>query len=134
VAVSVIVDSSVVVALLTDDTKVGEWATETLDGRRLCAPHLMLPEAAHVLRRQVQIGALSTDAATLAHHDLVRLPVNLWEYRPLADRVWGLREAVTAYDATFVALAEYLDAPLATLDQRLARSHAPRCAFLTPDS
>ena len=42
------------------------------------------------------------------------------------------REWVTCYDASYVALAELLDAPLVTLDRRVARAHGPRCAFLTP--
>ena len=35
-------------------------------------------------------------------------------------RVWELRHNLTAYDAVYVALAEALDAPLLTRDQRLA--------------
>lgn len=37
--------------------------------------------------------------------------------------MWELRENLTAYDASFIALAEALGAPLVTLDARLA--HAP---------
>lgn len=39
-----------------------------------------------------------------------------------ADRVWALRDNLTAYDAAFVALAEALAAPLVTCDRRLARA------------
>jgi predicted nucleic acid-binding protein len=39
---------------------------------------------------------------------------------------------VTAHDAAFVALAEELDAPLWTLDRRLAGSSGPRCTFRVP--
>jgi predicted nucleic acid-binding protein len=38
----------------------------------------------------------------------------------VADRVWELRHSLTAYDGTFVALAELLDAPLITFDGRLS--------------
>ena len=38
-------------------------------------------------------------------------------------RLWELRESITAYDATYVALAEALDSPLITCDSKLARSH-----------
>jgi predicted nucleic acid-binding protein len=40
---------------------------------------------------------------------------------------------VTAYDAAYVALAEELAVPLATLDRRLARAGGPTCTFLLPD-
>jgi len=39
---------------------------------------------------------------------------------------------VTCYDGWYVAIAELLDAPLATLDGRLANSPGPRCRFLLP--
>jgi predicted nucleic acid-binding protein len=40
----------------------------------------------------------------------------------LADRIWTLRDDLTAYDACHVALAEAPDFPLATSDARLARA------------
>ena len=41
-------------------------------------------------------------------------------------RIWSLRNALTAYDAAYVALAEALDAPLLTRDRRLAASSGHR--------
>ena len=74
----------------------------------------------------------SADSAVLAHDDLVQLPVELFPYELHARRVWELRENLTAYDAWYVALAESLDAPLVTLDHRLARATGPRCQFRLP--
>jgi predicted nucleic acid-binding protein len=37
----------------------------------------------------------------------------------LADRVWSLRHDMTAYDATYIALAEVLACPLVTRDEKL---------------
>lgn len=68
---------------------------------------------------------------SLAHEDLLALPVELFGHAPLARRAWELRSAVTAYDACYVALAEALEAPLATLDQRLARAPGLRCQLIT---
>lgn len=45
----------------------------------------------------------------------------------LLPRVWELRGNMSAYDATYVALAEALEAPLVTADGRLARAPGPRC-------
>ncbi|MGI9033553.1 MAG: type II toxin-antitoxin system VapC family toxin [Acidimicrobiales bacterium] len=47
-------------------------------------------------------------------------------------RVWELRRVVTAYDAWYVAVAESLSVPLATLDRKLGRAPGPRCAFEMP--
>ena len=38
------------------------------------------------------------------------------------ERIWELRENHTAYDASYIALAELIPAPLITCDARLARS------------
>ena len=36
------------------------------------------------------------------------------------QRVWELRQNLTAYDAVYVALAEVVNAPLITCDARIA--------------
>lgn len=89
-------------------------------------------EAANILRRAALAGDLSVDSAAAAHGDLLALRIELFPYAPLAERCWQLRENVTTYDAAYVALAEQLDATLATLDQRLAAAIGPRCSFVTP--
>lgn len=127
-----VVDASVVVAALVDDGPVGRWAEDLVARATLCAPHLMPVEATNVLRRAALAGEVSEDVATLAHADLVELRVELFAYEPFAERVWELRGSVTAYDAWYVALAEFLEAPLATLDGRLTRAPGPRCQFVSP--
>lgn len=49
------------------------------------------------------------------------MPIELHDHRPLLARILELRDSLTAYDAAYVALAERLEAPLATLDAALAR-------------
>jgi predicted nucleic acid-binding protein len=128
------VDASVLVAALVDSGPDGDWAAAVLADHELAAPHLMPIEAANMLRRAALAGDITTDAASLAHGDLLDLPVELWPYAPLAERCWQLREHVTVHGGAYVALAELLDAPLATLDQRLAAAPGPRCRFTTPSS
>ena len=96
------------------------------------APHLLPVEVASALRRAQQSAAVSADVASLAHRDLLDLDIRLHAYAPLAARVWQLRSTVSSDDAWYVALAEALDAPLATLDRRLARAAGPDCRFITP--
>lgn len=127
----IVADASAVVAMLTDSGPEGEWATGLLTGTLLAAPDLMPFEAGNILRRQAMSGALDATAATLAHRDLTSLRVEFCPYAALAERAWELRENLTIYDATYVALAEVLTVPLVTLDRRLAGAYGPRCAILT---
>ena len=131
---SLVVDASVVVAALVDGGADGAWAEPHLAAEGLASPNLMPAEVANILRRAVLAGSLSSDAASLAHRDLLDLRIELFPYEPYAERVWDLRANVTAYDAWYVAVAEELGAPLATLDQRLVRSAGPRCQFTSPSS
>ena len=127
-----VVDSSLVVAALVDTGPSGRWAESVLARGGLVAPHLMPVETANILRRAVLAGEITADVGSLAHDDLGSLAVELFPYAPFADRVWELRAGVTSYDAWYVALAESVDAPLATLDGRLSRAPGPRCAFSLP--
>lgn len=129
---TIVVDSSVVVAALIDDGPAGDWARQGLRPETLTAPAHLFVEVSAVLRRAVLAGAVPREVAALAHRDLVQLPVTVFPFEPLADRVWELHPAVTSYDAAFVALAEELGAPLWTLDLRLTRSSGPRCDFRSP--
>lgn len=128
---TVVVDAALVAAALIDDGPVGTWADGVVSRGDLAAPHLMPVEVANILRRTVLAGDLSVELATLAHNDLLALRVHLYPYEPFAQRVWELRENVTAYDAWYVSLAERLEVDLATLDRRLARAPGPRCGFET---
>ena len=47
-----------------------------------------------------------------------------YSHTSFLGRIWELKENLTANDATCVALAEALDAPLITLDERLAQPRA----------
>jgi predicted nucleic acid-binding protein len=89
-------------------------------------------EVANILRRAARSGEVSEDTASLAHSDLRELRAHLYPYEALADRAWELRQNITTYDACYIALAEGLDVPLATLDRRLTRASGARCEFLLP--
>lgn len=130
---TIVVDASMVVAALVDDGPEGRWADGLLAHDQLAAPHHMPMEVANILRRAGLASDVSGDTATLAHADLMALRVELFPYTVVADRTWELRKNVSTYDGCYVALAELLDADLATLDRRLSRASGPRCRFLVPD-
>jgi predicted nucleic acid-binding protein len=127
-----VVDASAVVAALGPPDPKAEWAVRTMAETRTVTTQLLPFEVAAALRNMQLKGTIDTTTASSAHRDLQSLPVELWPHRPLAERAWALRESVTYYDACYIALAEKLDAPLVTLDRRLARAPGPRCAFLVP--
>lgn len=129
---TIVVDASTVVAALFDSGPDGEWAERQLVSEPLAAPDLLLAEVANVLRKSEQAKLVSAESAAMAFATLGELTVQLSPFAPLAERVWELRGNLTAYDAFYVALAEILDSPLATLDKRLAAAPGPTCEFLTP--
>jgi predicted nucleic acid-binding protein len=128
---AVVLDASTVVAALIDGGPDGRWAELVLASGPLAAPHLMPAEAANILRRAATAGKISADAAALAHADFKALRVELFPYAPFADRIWKLRSNLTCYDGWYVALAEYLDCPLATLDGRIAQAPGVKCRFIS---
>jgi predicted nucleic acid-binding protein len=130
--VTLVVDASFVVAALVDGGETGTWAEGVLLSDHLAAPHLMPVEVANILRRTARAGNVSSDTAALAHADLQAVRVDLFPYAAVASRAWDLRDNLTLYDAWYVALAELLEADLATLDARLARAPGPRCQFVLP--
>ena len=122
-----VVDASVLVVALADDGTDGDSARARLRGERLAIPELADLEVASVLRRQIRAGALDGRRASLALDDLAALPAQRAPHRPLLARCWELRDNLTVYDATYVALAEAMHAALLTGDRRLARAPGPQC-------
>lgn len=130
---STVVDASVLVAATADAGRDGEWAESVVAEGNLVAPHLALVEATNILRRLEAAGILARLEATAAQRDLMRIDLELVPFEPFADRVWALRRSVTSYDAWYVAVAETLGLPLATLDRRLGRAAGPMCRFRLPE-
>ena len=121
----IVLDASSVVELL-DGSPTGEVvATHMRDlAQSLHAPHLLDLEVAQAYRRAVLTGAVSPSRAAGALEDLSLLDIARYPHDRLLPRVWELRHNLTAYDASYVALAEALDCPLLTCDARLRRAEA----------
>ncbi len=117
----IVLDASAVVALLLS-TEVGRRVADAISSPTvsLHAPQLLDIEVAQALRRYVRQGAITAGRGFTGVETLGQLGIIRYGHSELLSRIWALRENLTAYDATYVALAEALDAPLLTLDTHLA--------------
>lgn len=116
----IVLDASAAIDFLLHDEESFDWLEQRLleDGQ-VTAPHLLDSEVAHVLRKHVVGGRLDEGRAAEVLRDLDELPLERYAARPLLGRIWELRHNLSGYDATYVALAEALDAPLITSERRL---------------
>ncbi|HEX4437687.1 MAG TPA: type II toxin-antitoxin system VapC family toxin [Solirubrobacteraceae bacterium] len=123
----IVVDASAAISALMN----AGAARQTFAGEQLHAPHLIDTEVASGLRRQAASGICTPDdawsmLAVWRDFGLTRYPAFA-----MLDRIWELRENLSAYDACYVALAELLDCPLVTADKLLSRAPGIRCAITT---
>jgi len=118
-------------ALVVDASAVVDYLRATPRGLRVAArieeervelhvPHLCPVEVASALRGLVLGGKASAEDAQLGLDDLADLSAQRHPVEPYLPRIWVLRDNLTVYDATYVALAEALDAVLVTTDGELA--------------
>ncbi len=115
--------SAAVTVLLNLDPAAGNIRLRTsLPGENLHVPHLFDVEVLHVLRRHSLSGTLSESREHLALNRLHDMRLSRYSHTAFLDRIWELKNNLTAYDAAYVALAETLSAPLVTTDARLARA------------
>ena len=117
----IVVDASTILELLLN-TRLARRIADRLfsPDESLHAPHLLDIEVAQVIRRYCRAGELSAERGRETLADLADLPLSRYPHDFLLARIWDLRHNLTAYDASYIALAETLDAPLLTCDRRLA--------------
>lgn len=129
----IVVDTSAVLAALTSGRGADRLRLRLGTDGDLHAPHLIDVELLHALRHLVVRRVLTADRAAAVRGDFAELTVERYPHHPLADRVWELRNTLSAYDAAFVALSEGLGVPLVTCDARLAkaRGHTARVEVFT---
>ena len=114
-----VIDASIVVDLL------GRFQSEPIErllfspDTALAAPALLDIEVLHALRRLDLAGQIPSSRGDLVE-TLRALRIRRYPHASLLDDIWAQRRNVTAYDATYIALARQLDATLVTRDARLA--------------
>ena len=124
----IVLDAAAAVAVLLNVGPEARLIRERISqpDETLHVPHLLDIEVLHALRRHNLGGALPAERARLALNRLRQTRLIRYSHTPFLGRIWELRENLTAYDAAYVALAEALDAPLVTMDVRLAQAPGNR--------
>jgi len=123
----IVVDASVLAVVIADDGDDGVRYGESLRDQRLFAPELVDLEVASYVRRARRAGQLGAERAIEALAELAMMSLSRVSHTPFLSRIWDLRDNLTSYDASYVALAEILEAPLLTADVRLSRAPGIRC-------
>ena len=117
----IVLDASAAIELVLN-TSVGKQVNKRIADEReaIQVPHLVDVELIHVIRRFVMRNVIGVARGEMAIRLWRMLDVQRHEHEPFIVRIWQLRNNFSAYDATYVALAEALSAPLITADRRLA--------------
>jgi predicted nucleic acid-binding protein len=124
----IVADASVVANALADDGTDGELArSELRSAGELAAPDLVDVETVAVMRRRWLAGTLTARRFRTAIDDLELLDLDRYPTLPFMRRAYELRHNLTAYDASYIALAELLGSELLTGDRHLAAAPGPRC-------
>jgi predicted nucleic acid-binding protein len=121
------VDASLVIRLVADPADESiqrlweQWDTER---RQLAAPTLLYYEVANTLYRYQKLGFMGAASVRLAFEAALALPLELYGKADLHRRALDLAGKLSlsaAYDAHYLALAEYLGSEFWTADRQLAR-------------
>ncbi|MGH9132271.1 MAG: type II toxin-antitoxin system VapC family toxin [Acidimicrobiales bacterium] len=121
----IVVDASAALSALLNDGP----ARAALASEQLHAPHLIDSEVANAVRRRVAARQLDARDGWAALEVLRRLGMSRYPTFGMLERIWELRHNLSAYDASYVALAELLGCNLLTADLRLGHAPTMRCAI-----
>lgn len=119
-------DSSALVPLLTHRPEQ-RAVLQAAIGVEIVAPHLADAEVLNALRGLWLTGSIDQHQLIVAAADLEAMPMPRFGMAGLHQRVLQLRQNLTVYDATYVALAEALELELVTYDRAQAEAPGIRC-------
>jgi predicted nucleic acid-binding protein len=122
----IVADASVLVDFL-----IGNM-TSTLDRNEfktsaLYAPDLIINEAISCLSRLHRNQIISNSLYQDSIEDLTLIPKNIISSRTLINSIPAKLGNISAYDAAYVCLAESLQIPLYTTDEKLSKSAQKYC-------
>lgn len=123
----IVLDASVVVELLTNG-QLADSIRRDLAGHdeSFIVPHLIDVEVISAVRRLAAARRIDLHRGEQFLEALAALPAERYSHVPLISRIWELRYKFTAYDSTYIALAEATDSVLYTCDEKLRRGHRAR--------
>lgn len=116
----IVADASAIVEVLLVLPRADEVRAALAQHAELHVPEHFHVEALSALRRYAIRGELTQLRAVEALAALRDLRTLTYPVIELAAEIWDLRDALTAYDAAYLALARRLDVGLVTLDGGLA--------------
>jgi len=121
--VTTVVDASVVLRLLLENS---QRAAEVVRRGELAAPAVIVPETGNGLAKEVRFGRVNLEQAESLLDDALALPIELVPDAEIASNALraASRHDLSVYDASYIALAERLRAPLVTADRRLAERYS----------
>jgi predicted nucleic acid-binding protein len=122
-----VTDAGVWIRAIVDEAPGGPVRRRLLAETSVASPALIDLEFANVLRGLVTKKSIHHRQAERALTEFVQAPIQRYGHLALLDRIWRLRANLTAYDASYVALAELLGVGLLTIDKRLAGVPGIRC-------
>lgn len=119
---NVVVDASVLVEFLAQPAPPIDLDDMHRTGASIHVPAICDTEVVSGFSRRVRMGASSEEDALAAIADYVAFPLARHLHPGLLGRVFELRNNMSTRDASYVSLAEALDARLVTLDHALAKA------------